>query len=174
MNDMSEATRTTPPGTAPDVAFHDYVAIARLHADYAQAVDSGDWDLWPEFFVDDCVYKLIPRENHERGFPLATLFFESKGMLKDRAYGIRETLFHDPYYQRHVVGAPLIRSAARDRFEVEANYAVFRTKLSEASTVFNVGRYIDTIVRTPDGLRFASRLCVYDSEMIPNSIIYPI
>ena len=171
---MTDTIRATPPSVALDVGFKDYMAIARLHADYAQAVDSADWDLWPEFFVEDCLYKLIPRENHERGFPLATLFFESKGMLKDRAYGIRETLFHDPYYQRHVVGAPLIRSAAPDRFEVEANYAVFRTKRSEASTVFNVGRYIDTIVRTPDGLKFASRLCVYDSEMIPNSIIYPI
>ncbi|MGJ7485813.1 aromatic-ring-hydroxylating dioxygenase subunit beta [Variovorax sp. LT2P21] len=174
MTDMNETIHASAAGAAPDIGFHDYIAIARLHADYAQAVDSGDWDLWPAFFVEDCLYKLIPRENHERGFPLATLFFESKGMLKDRVYGIRETLFHDPYYQRHVVGAPLIRSATHDHFEVEANYAVFRTKLSEASTVFNVGRYIDTIVRTPDGLRFASRLCVYDSEMIPNSIIYPI
>jgi salicylate 5-hydroxylase small subunit len=51
---------------------------------------------------------------------------------------------------------------------------VFRTKLDELSTVFNVGRYLDTVVRTPDGLRFESRVCVYDSEMIPNSIIYPI
>jgi len=30
------------------------------------------------------------------------------------------------------------------------------------------------VVRTPHGLKFASRLVVYDSEMIPNSIIYPI
>jgi len=154
--------------------FDDYQSIARLYADYAQAVDSGNWDLWPEFFIEDCVYKLIPRENHERGFPLATLFFESKGMLKDRAYGIRETLFHDPYYQRHVVGAPLVHKADGDRFEAEANYAVFRTKLSQESTVFNVGRYLDVIVRTKEGLKFESRVCVYDSEMIPNSIIYPI
>jgi len=40
--------------------------------------------------------------------------------------------------------------------------------------VFNVGRYLETIVRTSGGLKFASRICVYDSEMIPNSIIYPI
>jgi salicylate 5-hydroxylase small subunit len=51
---------------------------------------------------------------------------------------------------------------------------VFRTKLDKASTVFNVGRYIDTIVHTPEGLKFAERLCIFDSEMIPNSIIYPI
>jgi salicylate 5-hydroxylase small subunit len=154
--------------------FQTYQALTQLYADYASAVDSGHWDLWPEFFIEDCVYKLQPRENHERGFPLATLSFTSKGMLKDRVYGISETIFHDPYYQRHVVGAPLIRKAEGERFECEANYAVFRTKLSELSTVFNVGRYIDTVVRTPAGLKFASRLVVYDSEMIPNSIIYPL
>ena len=155
--------------------FEDYHALAQLYADYAAAVDSGNWDLWPEFFTDACSYRLQPRENHERGLPLATLSFESKGMLRDRVYGIRETLFHDPYYQRHVVGAPVVRKHGGDRFECEANYAVFRTKLSELTTVFNVGRYLDVVVRTDAGLlKFKSRLVVYDSEMIPNSIIYPI
>jgi salicylate 5-hydroxylase small subunit len=95
-------------------------------------------------------------------------------MLKDRVYGIQETLYHDPYYQRHVVGAPVVRRVDGERIYAEANYAVFRTKLDKESTVFNVGRYIDTIVTTPEGLKFAERLCVYDSEMIPNAIIYPI
>jgi salicylate 5-hydroxylase small subunit len=159
---------------ATNLGFEDWLALTTLYADYASAVDSGDWNLWPEFFTDDCVYRLQPRENHERGFPLATLAFTGKGMLKDRVYGIRETLFHDPYYQRHVVGTPVVREAASGRWRCEANYAVFRTKLSDASTVFNVGRYIDTVVRTSAGLKFASRECIYDSEMIPNSIIYPI
>lgn len=154
--------------------FEQYHELVQLYADYAYAVDSGHWDLWPEFFTDACSYRLVPRENHERGFPLATLSFESKGMLKDRVYGIKETLFHDPYYQRHVVGAPLVRKSAPDRIECEANYAVFRTKLSELTTVFNVGRTLDVVVRTPNGLRFESRLVVYDSEMIANSIIYPL
>ena len=157
-----------------NINFEDWLALTQLYADYASAVDSGNWDLWPEFFTDDGVYRLQPRENHERGFPLATLAFTSKGMLKDRVYGIKETLFHDPYYQRHVVGTPIVRSAEGGQFRCEANYAVFRTKLSDASTVFNVGRTLDTVVRTPGGLKFASRLVVYDSEMIPNSIIYPI
>jgi salicylate 5-hydroxylase small subunit len=159
---------------ASNINFEDWLALTQLYADYASAVDSGQWDLWPEFFTEDCVYRLQPRENHERGFPLATLSFTSKGMLKDRVYGIKETLFHDPYYQRHVVGTPVLRGVEPGRFHCEANYAVFRTKLSELSTVFNVGRYIDTVVRRPEGLKFASRLVVYDSEMIPNSIIYPI
>ena len=154
--------------------FQDYFELTQLYARYAQAMSSGQWELWPEFFTEDCSYRLQPRENHERGFPLATLSFESKGMLKDRVYGIRETLFHDPYYQRHVVGTPLVLKAEADRFECEANYAVFRTKLSDTSTVFNVGRYVDVVVRTPQGLKFASRQVIYDSEMIPNSVIYPL
>ena len=151
-----------------------WFGIQQLYADYASAVDSGHWELWPEFFTEQGVYKLQPRENHERGFPLCTLSFTSKGMLKDRVYGIKETLYHDPYYQRHVVGAPIVRQVKDGRIHSEANYAVFRTKFDKESTVFNVGRYIDTIVQTTEGFKFAERLCVYDSEMIPNSIIYPI
>jgi len=151
-----------------------WFGIQQLYANYAIAVDSGQWDLWPEFFTEQCVYRLQPRENYERGFPLATLSLTSKGMLKDRVYGITETLYHDPYYQRHVVGAPVVRKVEAGKIYSEANYAVFRTKYDKESTVFNVGRYLDIIVQTPEGLKFAERLCVYDSEMIPNSIIYPI
>ena len=44
-----------------DIRFEDWLALTQLYADYASAVDSGDWDLWPEFFTDDCVYRLQPR-----------------------------------------------------------------------------------------------------------------
>jgi salicylate 5-hydroxylase small subunit len=91
---------------------------------------------------------------------------------------VKETLYHDPYYQRHIVGAPRItqveKTADGERICSEANYAVMRTKLDGESTVYNVGFYRDVIVRTTAGLKFQSRLCVYDSEMIANSIIYPI
>lgn len=151
-----------------------WFSIQQLYANYTSAVDSGQWDLWPEFFTEQCVYKLQPRENYERGFPICTLSLTSKGMLKDRVYGISETLYHDPYYQRHVVGAPIILKVDEGRIYSEANYAVFRTKYDQESTVFNVGRYLDIIVQTSEGFKFAERVCVYDSEMIPNSIIYPI
>ena len=154
--------------------FSTYTELLALYADYAAALDQADWEKWPEFFTENCTYKLQPRENHDRGLPLATLAFESKGMLKDRVYGATETIFHDPYYQRHVVGIPRILVVEGDRIEAEANYAVFRTKPDGMTTPFNVGRYIDVIRKTEDGLKFESRLCVFDSEMIANSIIYPI
>lgn len=152
----------------------EFVALVQLYAEAAALADAGDWDAWCDLFTDACSYRLVPRENHERGLPLATLRFESKGMLKDRAYAIRETLFHDPYYQRHVVGVPRLLGDDGTQLRCEANYAVFRTKPSALTTVFNVGRTLDVIVRTDAGLRYTERLVVYDSELIPNSIIYPI
>lgn len=174
---MSEsATRGQHAGAAgaPALDFETFIALVDLYQSYGAVLDAREYDQWPEFFVEDCVYRLQPRENYDRGLPLATMAFESKGMLKDRVYGVTQTLAHDPYYQRHVVGTPIIRSCAGDTIESEANYAVFRTRQNETSEVFNVGRYVDIVRRTPDGLRFASRICVFDSEMIPTSIIYPI
>jgi salicylate 5-hydroxylase small subunit len=156
------------------VNFEDWFAITQFYARYASVVNAADWDRWPEMFTEDCVYRLQPRENHERNLPLATLAFTSRGMLLDRVYSIKDSLFHDPYYQRHIISAPIILSVSEGRWDCETNYAVFRTKLSDTTTVFNVGRSFDTIVRTDDGLRLARRECIYDSEMIPNSIIYPV
>jgi len=162
------------PSGPANLSVQDQWALAQLLAQAAHLADAGRWIDWAELFTDDCLYLLQPRENFDRGFPLATMRLESKGMLLDRAYAVTQTIFHDPYYQRHVVGTPLVLKAEDGRIHCEANYAVFRTKLSKESTVFNVGRYLDEVVRTPRGLKFAVRRAVYDSEMIPNSIIYPI
>jgi salicylate 5-hydroxylase small subunit len=175
---MSSASAPNEPRGGPPLAAAvdaaTFIALLDLYQAYGAALDAREYDRWPEFFVEDCIYRLQPRENFDRGLPLATMSFESKGMLRDRVYGITQTLAHDPYYQRHVVGAPIVRRRDGDTIESEANYAVFRTRQNELSEVFNVGRYVDIVRRTPEGLRFASRICVFDSEMIPTSIIYPI
>ncbi|UHL64001.1 aromatic-ring-hydroxylating dioxygenase subunit beta [Paralcaligenes sp. KSB-10] len=156
------------------IDFPTYYEVVSLYAEYASALDNNRWSEWPEFFTEECTYKVQPRENYDRGYPLATLSFESKGMLKDRIYGATETIFHEPYYQRHVIGLPKIGKTSDSRIEAEANYSVFRTRSDGVSIVYNVGRYIDIIQRGNDGLKFESRLCIFDTEMIPNSLIYPI
>jgi salicylate 5-hydroxylase small subunit len=148
--------------------------VDALNAEYAAALDERRFDAWPEFFLEDGTYKVQARENFERGLPLALIALESRGMMKDRVYGITQTIYHGPYYTRHVVGPARVLGEEGGRIRAEANYAVFRTRPGDASEVYNVGRYVDEIVRTEGGLRFASRLCVYDSEMVLNSLIYPV
>lgn len=160
------------------IDFATFFELQSLYATYATVCDSTDWDEWPEFFTADASYRLQPRENFDQGLPLCLLALESQNMIRDRVYGVKETLYHDPYYQRHIVGAAQVLSVSGEGESLcihsSANYAVMRTKLDGESTVFNVGIYKDVVVRTPAGLKFRSRLCVYDSEMVANSVIYPI
>ena len=148
--------------------------IDQLYAAYAAALDEKRFDAWPEFFLEDGRYVLQARENFDRRLPLALMDLESKGMMKDRVYGITQTIYHGPYYTRHVVSPARVLSVEGEVVTAQANYAVFRTRPAGASEVYNVGRYIDEIERTGEGLKFRRRLCVYDSEMILNSLIYPV
>jgi salicylate 5-hydroxylase small subunit len=148
--------------------------IDQLNAAYAAALDEKRFEAWPEFFVEDGRYTVQARENFDRGLPLALMDLESRGMMKDRVYGITQTIYHGPYYTRHVVSPAQVLAVEDGMVKAQANYAVFRTKPAAVSEVYNVGRYIDELVRTTEGLRFRSRRCVYDSEMILNSLIYPV
>lgn len=148
--------------------------IIHLNAQYTSAIDNANWEAWMDLFVEDCSYKIQPRENFDRQMPLCTLALLSKGMLKDRVYGITNTLYHDPYYQRHIISLPMIIESNIQTVICETNYAVFRTKFNQTSEVMNVGRYVDKLVFVNDQLKIKSRNCVFDSEMISNSIIYPI
>jgi salicylate 5-hydroxylase small subunit len=153
---------------------NDFMDVVTLHAEYSACLDAGEFERWPDFFVADCVYRIQSRENFDAGLPLSIMWLEGTGMLKDRVYSVRETLYHDPYYQRHIVSAPRIVAVDGDEIRAETNYLVIRTKRDTFSELFNVGRYLDSMHRTPDGLKFKSRSCVFDSEWIRNSIIYPI
>lgn len=148
--------------------------IDAFNAQYAAALDERRFDDWPGFFLADAMYKVQGRENFDRGLPLCLIALESQGMMKDRVYGITQTIYHGPYYTRHVVGPAQVLAQEGERIRAQANYAVFRTRPGDASEVYNVGRYIDVFERTPDGLKLAARTCVYDSEMVLNSLIYPI
>jgi salicylate 5-hydroxylase small subunit len=148
--------------------------LVDLYAAYASCVDDGPLDDWPDFFTEQGLYRVIPRENHDAGLPLSTLSLDGRAMLRDRVYGAQNTLFHAPYYQRHVIGPVRILSTEGGVTHATANYAVFRTKRDGLAEVFNTGRYLDRIVQDEGRLRFVERSCVFDSDLIPNSIIYPL
>ena len=176
--------------TATAISIEDRLRIDELYAAYVSCLDGGRYEEWPEFFTEECTYRVVPRENYDRGLPLSTLSFESKAMLRDRVYGITQTLFHEPYYQRHLVSGILVRPADGARsgltlrqaqgdngdadFVAEANYLVIRTKAGRLSEVYNAGRYYDRVVDDGGVLRFREKICVFDSELIPNSMIYPV
>jgi 3-phenylpropionate/cinnamic acid dioxygenase small subunit len=62
-------------------------ALRDFYDDYYTALDDGRFEEWPAFFTEDCLYRVIPRENYEAGYTLSTMYGESRGMLIDRVMG---------------------------------------------------------------------------------------
>lgn len=148
--------------------------IDQLNARCAAALDERRFDDWPMFFTEDGHYTVQARENFDRGLPLALIALESRAMMRDRVYGITQTIYHGPYYTRHVISPAQVLGQDGETLTSQSNYAVFRTKPGGVSEVYNVGRTIDTLVRLDGVLKIRRRLCVYDSEMVLNSLIYPV
>ena len=150
------------------------LALEELYHDYAACLDDGELERWPEFFTETCIYKVVPRENHERGLPLAVLSCESRAGLQDRVTAVRETAVFGPRALRHIVSGVRVLEQHGERIQSTASYAVFETLPGEETRVFNVGRYLDVVVRDGVALRFAERICVFDSVLVPGSLVYPI
>jgi 3-phenylpropionate/cinnamic acid dioxygenase small subunit len=148
--------------------------VNELYMSYAEALNDDRLEDWPGFFTEACRYQVLSRENAERNFPLAIIRAESRGMLADRVTSIRKAMLFAPHYWLHLISGVHILNATDDAIEVRANYCIVRTMENRPSDLFQVGRYQDRIVRDGDRLRFSDKICIYDSALIPNSLVYPI
>jgi len=161
-------------GAAPPLTLELRAEIVDLYAEYSDVLDAGEYERWIALFTTQCLYLVIPRENHERGLPLATVRAESRAMLEDRVHAIRQTQMFVPRWTRHVTGTPRVLGMADGVIQSRASYAVFETQPDQMTRVLNVGRYEDEIVRDDGRLRFRRKLCVFDSILIPTSLVLPI
>lgn len=149
--------------------------IEDFHTAYCAALDDGRYDEWPGFFTEDCLYRIVPRDNYDRGLPLAIMHCESRGMLQDRASSLRETLFFLPRTLRHMVSGVRATAGADGQIVAEANYLVLQTGgPTRTSSVFNYGRYLDRFVREAGELRLKERICVFDSVTVQSSLVVPV
>lgn len=148
--------------------------LETLYANYAACLDEERFDEWPEFFTDSCVYKIVPRDNFERGLPLATWLCESKGYLADRVTAIRKTAVYAPRYVRRMVSGIRALGWTGAVLDVRANYLALETLQDDLTRVFNAGQYRDKLVVDDGKLKFLEKLCIFDSVLVPNSLIYPL
>ena len=163
-------------GTAARPDVFDRQAVRDLYDEYAYLLDSGDHDGWLALFTEDCEYRVVARENHERGLPLATMRADSRAMLADRLYAIANLQMTAPRVVRHFVsGARLLGPApGGEGAAAGANFLVTETLDDEPTTVHAAGRYVDVVVAGAEGLQFASKVAVYDSAMVTTSMVHPL
>jgi len=144
-----------------------------LYAEYADALDSGAFECWSDFFGEPCLYRIVSKENHERALPMSLVRCESMGMLRDRALALQKLNVYGPRAWRHLT-SHLRATEAAGHIAVRANFAVFESLHDQTTRVLVAGRYLDKVVRTDAGLRFREKVCVYDSALIPGSLVAPL
>ncbi|MGV3579378.1 aromatic-ring-hydroxylating dioxygenase subunit beta [Brevundimonas sp.] len=148
-------------------------AVRDLFDEYYATLDDVRLHDWPEFFTEDCLYRVIPRENYEAGYTLCTMQAESRGMLKDRVTGLTRTQMYAPRYYRRFPTAPRIVADGEGVVQVRHNLLLVQTLIDKTSDIVLSAVCHDKIVVDEGRLRFAERIVVFDSEMIPNSLVYP-
>jgi 3-phenylpropionate/cinnamic acid dioxygenase small subunit len=148
--------------------------LADLYCAYDDALNEGALERWPEFFAEMCVYKVIPRENIERGLPVAPIYCESRAMLMDRVVALRQTALYAPRIARRITAGICLRAIEPDGLRLTASFMILQTMPDQPSELFLCGRCQDRVVDDVGTLRFAERLCIYDSTIVPTSLVYPI
>ncbi len=148
-------------------------ALRDFYDDYYTVLDDVRLDDWPAFFTEDCIYRVIPRENYEAGYTLSTIYAESRGMLTDRVMGVMRTQMYAPRYYRRFPGPLRIVSRDGDSVRTRHNLLVVQTLTDRQTEIVLSAVCHDVVVRADDRLLLRERIVVFDSEMIPNSLIYP-
>ena len=148
--------------------------LKQLYTDYVHCLDTDQLEHWPDFFTEDCFYRITSAENYEAGMPLGLIHATSRNMLKDRVSALREANIYEPQRYRHLVSSIKIVEDRGEALDLTANFLVVRTMQEGDMTVFAAGRYVDWVVRDGGDWKFARKEVVLDSRQIDTLLAIPI
>ena len=148
--------------------------LEALYTDYVHCLDADELECWPDFFTEDCFYRITSAENYEAGMPLGLIHATSRNMLKDRVSALREANIYEPQRYRHLVSSIKIIKDREDTLDLMANFLVVRTMQEGDMTIFGAGCYLDQVQRR-DGLwKFTRKTVLLDSRQIDTLLAIPI
>ena len=148
------------------------LAVERLHARYAHALDSDKLEEWPQFFTENGRYRITTAENEDRGLPLSVLSAEGRAMMRDRIQSLRHANIYEPQRYRHMLSAVLLEPVDASVVRSIANFSVIRIMQDGDTVIFASGRYLDRIV-LPE-MQYEERVVVCDSRRFDTLLAIPL
>ncbi len=148
--------------------------LMRAQADYARCLDDDRLEEWPDFFVEDCLYKVTSAENLRDGLEAGMVFANTRAMLKDRISALREANIYERQSYRHVLGAPSILEAGPQGVRSETSFLVARIMRDGRTDVFATGRYLDVYRIVNGAPLLAQRIVACDSSRIDTLLAIPL
>lgn len=150
------------------------IELEELYTEYAHALDTDALEAWPEFFTEECHYRITSAENYAAGMPLGIIYANSRDMLRDRVSALRDANIYEPQAYRHLIANLRIERDEAEAVELSANFVVVRTMQDGAMTLFAAGRYADRVVREAEGWKFARKIVILDSRVIDTLLAIPL
>lgn len=147
--------------------------LLALQDEYIAHLDADRLERWPDMFVEDCHYEIIPKENEDLGLPAPVIYCDNKKMLRDRVVSLRNANIFAPAVYRHFVSG-LAFEQVGDEIRMQSSYLVINTSQLGESVVYQTGRYVDVVVETDLGLRFKSKRCIFDTSRVQTLLALPI
>jgi anthranilate 1,2-dioxygenase small subunit/terephthalate 1,2-dioxygenase oxygenase component beta subunit len=152
----------------------DVASLVELNAAYARAIDSEQYERWPELFHDPCFYKVTTAENVARGYEAGIIYADSRGMLQDRVSALRKANIYERQRYRHIVGLPVVLGRENGAADVETPFLIVRIMRDGTTDVFATGCYRDKVKPDEAGaLRFVERIAVCDGARFDTLVAIP-
>jgi anthranilate 1,2-dioxygenase small subunit len=148
--------------------------VEDLHTRYIRVIDDDRIEEWPGLFTEECLYKIVTRENFDQELPLAIMECRSRGMLLDRVTGLRKINVYEPQRYSHQVSGLAIEPIEENTAVCRSNYLVVRTVGDGTMTLFSAGIYLDRVVVRDGCALFAERIVVQDSRRIETLLAIPL
>ena len=148
--------------------------VQELYFRYAECLDGGRLQQWPEFFLDSCIYRVTTRRNLRLGPDADIVHLGSKTSMLDRITAIGRSEDYEPYVQRHLISNFRVQAASDQELRVQANFLILRTFPERPSEYFASGSYNDRVSVVDGRLNFREKQCLLDSDVPPESLIYPV
>lgn len=148
--------------------------IYQLQERYCAALDNDRLEEWATLFTEDCLYEIVPKENADMGLPIGLIYCDNQRMLRDRVLSLRHASIFEEHSCRHMTSGLVITPVDADTVQAESSYVVVQTRTNGESFVYQAGRYLDKVVRTPAGWRYRQRRVIYDTSRVQTLLATPI
>ncbi|AOB31196.1 dioxygenase [Bordetella sp. H567] len=148
--------------------------IEEFHADYCAVLDANQIESWPDFFIEDGLYRVTARENAERGMLVGLVYAEGRDMMHDRAVAISRTQMFAPRYMRHLVTNTRVLEESEQGIEAQSSFLLMQTLVEGPTTLHLAGFYHDVFTRVDGALKLKQRQVIYDTEILANDLVYPV
>lgn len=149
--------------------------VNAFYLNHSEIISDDRLEGWPDLFAEDCFYRLTSRTNFDRRLPLGTILCESRGALIDRVTAIRNTMVYAPRTIIHAFSnLRVVNESDNGEVVTRSAFCIWQTLADGETQLQMVGRSFDRLREENGELKFRERIAVFDSELVPGAVVYPV